>query len=117
MRLFSAVYNLIDFAAGIAQLVRAPDCGSGGRGFETHYPPLTLGSANCLVCVGSALEHLLIIEPPQTRQFALHLLDIDFDSICGLSIDLDHNIHFSHACKIAPEFDVELIETNQVWYG
>jgi hypothetical protein len=39
-RLFSAVYNLIDFAAGIAQLVRAPDCGSGGRGFETHYPPL-----------------------------------------------------------------------------
>jgi hypothetical protein len=35
----SAIYNLIDFAAGIAQLVRAPDCGSGGRGFETHYPP------------------------------------------------------------------------------
>ena len=24
---------------GIAQLVRAPDCGSGGRGFETPYPP------------------------------------------------------------------------------
>ena len=24
---------------GIAQLVRAPDCGSGGRGFEFHYPP------------------------------------------------------------------------------
>ena len=24
---------------GIAQLVRAPDCGSGGRGFESHYPP------------------------------------------------------------------------------
>ena len=23
----------------IAQLVRAPDCGSGGRGFESHYPP------------------------------------------------------------------------------
>ena len=27
---------------GIAQLVRAPDCGSGGRGFESHYPPLIL---------------------------------------------------------------------------
>ena len=26
--------------AGIAQLVSAPDCGSGGRGFEPHYPPL-----------------------------------------------------------------------------
>ena len=25
----------------VAQLVRAPDCGSGGRGFETHQPPVT----------------------------------------------------------------------------
>ena len=24
---------------GIAQLVSAPDCGSGGRGFESLYPP------------------------------------------------------------------------------
>ena len=24
---------------GIAQLVRAPECGSGGRGFESHYSP------------------------------------------------------------------------------
>lgn len=23
----------------VAQLVRAPDCGSGGRGFETHLSP------------------------------------------------------------------------------
>ncbi len=25
--------------AAIVQLVRTPDCGSGGRGFETHLPP------------------------------------------------------------------------------
>ena len=25
---------------GMAQSVSAPDCGSGGRGFESHYPPL-----------------------------------------------------------------------------
>ena len=25
---------------GIAQLVSAPDCGSGGQGFESLYPPL-----------------------------------------------------------------------------
>ena len=25
---------------GIAQLVSAPDCGSGGPGFESQYPPL-----------------------------------------------------------------------------
>src|ERR1051325_1490875 len=27
--------------AGIAQSVRAPDCGSGGRGFEPRCPPFT----------------------------------------------------------------------------
>ena len=26
---------------GIAQLVSAPDCGSGGPGFESLYPPLS----------------------------------------------------------------------------
>ena len=25
--------------AGVAQLVRAPDCGSGGRGFKTRHSP------------------------------------------------------------------------------
>ena len=25
---------------GMAQLVSAPDCGSGGRGFESLYPPV-----------------------------------------------------------------------------
>ena len=28
---------------GIAQLVSAPDCGSGGPGFESLYPPLAMG--------------------------------------------------------------------------
>lgn len=28
----------------VAQLVRAPDCGSGGRGFETHLPPRKVNS-------------------------------------------------------------------------
>ena len=28
---------------GIAQLVRALDCGSRGRGFESHYPPHIMG--------------------------------------------------------------------------
>jgi hypothetical protein len=29
---------------GIAQLVSAPDCGSGGLGFESLYPPLQVKS-------------------------------------------------------------------------
>ena len=28
---------------GLAQLVRAPDCGSGGRGFDSHNPPQNAG--------------------------------------------------------------------------
>ena len=27
---------------GVAQLVRAPDCGSGGRGFDSHHSPQKL---------------------------------------------------------------------------
>jgi hypothetical protein len=29
----------IGFVVNVAQLVRAPDCGSGGRGFESHHSP------------------------------------------------------------------------------
>ena len=32
----------------VAQLVRAPDCGSGGRRFETDLPPLKRGSQRFL---------------------------------------------------------------------
>ena len=31
------------YMVGIAQLVSAPDCGSGGPGFESLYPPSPLG--------------------------------------------------------------------------
>ena len=30
----------------VAQLVRASDCGSEGRGFETHHSPLSKGSVS-----------------------------------------------------------------------
>ena len=32
---------------GMAQLVSAPDCGSGGRGFESLYPPCCDSSKVC----------------------------------------------------------------------
>ena len=35
----------------VAQLVRAPDCGSGGRGFETHHSPhLKRIDFQCVFC-------------------------------------------------------------------
>ena len=38
---------------GIAQLVRAPDCGSGGREFESHYPPQKICDS-----LAQSVEHL-----------------------------------------------------------
>ena len=35
--------NVKSVMVGMAQLVSAPDCGSGGRGFESHYPPFFMG--------------------------------------------------------------------------
>ena len=38
--IFAAVKMVI-----VAQLVRAPDCGSGGRGFESHHSPIIMKPA------------------------------------------------------------------------
>ena len=42
--LISACHNSSSKAASVAQLVRAPDCDSGGRGFKSRYSPQTLSS-------------------------------------------------------------------------
>ena len=36
----------LSLMVGVAQLVRAPGCGSGGRGFKTHHPPHLHTSSN-----------------------------------------------------------------------
>ena len=41
---------------GIAQLVRAPDCGSGGRGFESHHSPAVY--FRFCELVAQSVEHL-----------------------------------------------------------
>ena len=40
------------YMVDMAQLVSAPDCGSGGRGFESHYPPFLWVTSS----VGRALD-------------------------------------------------------------
>ena len=37
----------------IAQLVRASDCGSEGRGFEPHFPPLREANFYLEICLSS----------------------------------------------------------------
>ena len=48
---------------GIAQLVSAPDCGSGGQGFESLYPPFTIISIYQLDSLGyrQAVRHRILI--------------------------------------------------------
>ena len=57
----------------VAQLVRAPDCGSGGRGFETHQPPIT--KIDLVFYIGSEYDRILYI--PQ-KDLALHIQPIVF---------------------------------------
>ena len=40
--MFLLGYNHPCFVADVAQLVRAPDCGPGGRGFNSHHSPQIL---------------------------------------------------------------------------
>ena len=35
----SCTFAVANQMVGVAQLVRVPDCGSVGRGFESHLPP------------------------------------------------------------------------------
>ena len=44
---------------GIAQLVSAPDCGSGGHGFESHYPPCC--GSNIVLGYRQAVRHRVLI--------------------------------------------------------
>ena len=37
--IFAADFANAEQMVGVAQLVRVPDCGSEGRGFESHLPP------------------------------------------------------------------------------
>ena len=92
-------------SGGYSSGVRAPDCGSGGRGFETHYPP------HSFIAVNVNLETALAKKPP-TRILVVcreHLGDVV--NITGALASLQRR--FPDA-----EFTVELGEnTSQVLQG
>ena len=46
---------------GIAQSVRAPDCGSGGRGFESRYPPHPLERARASLRLPHRLQEAALL--------------------------------------------------------
>ena len=51
---------------GIAQLVRVPGCGPGGRGFDSHYSPHNYNIIYALGC-RQAVRHGILI--PASRRF------------------------------------------------
>lgn len=63
--------------ADVAQLVRAPDCGPGGRGFNSRLSPQNYEniSRNERYFVYSLLYTLRTISPPSLHQMQLHLLE------------------------------------------
>ena len=67
---------------GIAQLVSAPDCGSGGPGFESLYPPYFLGLSpsgkaqdfdSCITLVRIQLAQLITLYCGILAQSVEHL--------------------------------------------
>ena len=63
-----SIFLKLYFMVGMAQLVSAPDCGSGGRGFESLYPPHILG---CSLVVGQqtlTLPVLVRFQPSQPKR-------------------------------------------------
>ena len=52
----------------VVQLVRTPDCGSGGRGFKSHHPPLKLPR----VFIDKVFGSLLLKNGTETAQFQSH---------------------------------------------
>ena len=52
----------------VAQLDRAPDCGSGGRGFETPQPPFRIPLRTSLFLVGFAFYLSLATAVPSQQK-------------------------------------------------
>ncbi len=50
----------------VAQLVRASDCGSEGRGFEPHYSPLKLYESTAFFIIDVALSEKLSHKPERS---------------------------------------------------
>ena len=59
--IFAADFANAEQMVGVAQLVRVPDCGSEGRGFESHLPPKARGSREPLFLFSSSVSTKMII--------------------------------------------------------
>ena len=60
----------------VAQLVRAPDCGSGGRRFETDLPPNKQGDSKMSpLFLGTFLGMIFIGKPKFITSLSLFLLE------------------------------------------
>ncbi len=63
--IFAADFANAEQMVGVAQLVRVPDCGSEGRGFESHLPPKARGSREPLFLLVPAICGKMCTFAPQ----------------------------------------------------
>ena len=77
----------------LAQLVRASDCGSEGRGFEPHTPPKTPDKklfVRSFLCPNRKYQKFKIINPPKFGGFTIlslmydHIITFVSKSVFGL---------------------------------
>ena len=61
------IYSIMGDVGGVAQLVRVPDCRSGGCGFESRRPRFVSGSLAGLEVCGDSQRVFAVSEKAQVR--------------------------------------------------
>ena len=77
------------YLVGIAQLARAPDCGSGGQGFDSLYPPHNILGRRQAVR-HSTLTAAFVGSNPAGPAKVVFLIDV-YDSLAQLAEHLTFN--------------------------
>ena len=94
---------------GVAQLVRAPDCGSGGRGFETRHPPHGTYLANKSRRIALHLPRIVAITESELRlkegavsTIFLHPKRVEL--LISSLLECEHSFSFHIDC--CPSFEI-----------
>ena len=112
---------------GVAQLVRASDCGSEGRGFESHHPPQKIPvhkNGNFFIqTAGLAYHHALACISSAPRSCISSLVRVHFPRFDDIQIHLAKNprsqerefFYPNRRFGISSRFSVYLISSKELY--